>query len=79
MLAPLERLNPVERAVFLLRDVFDFDYSEIAETVGKEEANCRQIARRARAHFGEPVSGIGPRATRRMSCCGRSGGVPSSG
>jgi RNA polymerase sigma-70 factor, ECF subfamily len=56
LLATLERLNPVERAVFLLRDVFDFDYSEIAETVGKEEANCRQIARRARARVGEPVS-----------------------
>jgi RNA polymerase sigma-70 factor, ECF subfamily len=55
LLATLERLNPVERAVFLLRDVFDFDYAEIAETVAKEEANCRQIGRRARARMGEPV------------------------
>jgi RNA polymerase sigma-70 factor, ECF subfamily len=55
LLATLERLNPVERAVFLLRDVFDLDYAEIAETVGKEEANCRQIGRRARARLGEPV------------------------
>jgi RNA polymerase sigma-70 factor (ECF subfamily) len=55
LLAMLERLDPVERAVFLLRDVFDFDYSDIAETVGKREANCRQIARRARARLGEPV------------------------
>jgi RNA polymerase sigma-70 factor, ECF subfamily len=55
LLASLERLNPVERAVFLLRDVFDFDYGAIAETVGKEEANCRQIGRRARARVGEPV------------------------
>jgi RNA polymerase sigma-70 factor (ECF subfamily) len=55
LLATLERLNPVERAVFLLRDVFDFDYAEIAATVGKEEANCRQIGRRARARVGEPV------------------------
>jgi deazaflavin-dependent oxidoreductase (nitroreductase family) len=54
LLAALERLNPVERAVFLLRDVFDFDYSEIAEIVEKREANCRQIARRARARVGEP-------------------------
>jgi RNA polymerase sigma-70 factor (ECF subfamily) len=60
--ATLERLNPVERAAFLLRDVFDFDYSEIAETIGKEQANCRQIARRARARVGEPVSRY--RATR---------------
>jgi RNA polymerase sigma-70 factor (ECF subfamily) len=54
LLATLERLNPVERAVFLLRDVFDFDYSEIAEIVDKAEANCRQIGRRARARVGEP-------------------------
>jgi RNA polymerase sigma-70 factor, ECF subfamily len=43
----LESLNPVERAVFLLRDVFDYDYPEIATIVLKEEANCRQIHRRA--------------------------------
>jgi RNA polymerase sigma-70 factor (ECF subfamily) len=55
LLATLERLNPVERAVFLLRDVFDFDYAEIAEVVGKEGANCRQIGRRARARIGEPL------------------------
>jgi RNA polymerase sigma-70 factor, ECF subfamily len=53
LLPTLERLNPAERAVFLLRDVFDLDYAEIAETVGKEEANCRQIARRARARVGQ--------------------------
>jgi RNA polymerase sigma factor (sigma-70 family) len=52
--ATLERLTPVERAVFLLRDVFDFDYAEIAEMLGKEVANCRQIGRRARARVGEP-------------------------
>ncbi|ABG05293.1 RNA polymerase, sigma-24 subunit, ECF subfamily [Rubrobacter xylanophilus DSM 9941] len=44
----LESLSPVERAVFLLREVFDYGYAEIAEIVGKSEANCRQIARRAR-------------------------------
>jgi RNA polymerase sigma-70 factor, ECF subfamily len=55
LLATLERLNPVERAVFLLRDVFDFDYAEIAGAVGKEQANCRQIGRRARARVGEPA------------------------
>jgi RNA polymerase sigma-70 factor (ECF subfamily) len=46
----LERLNPVERAVFLLRDVFDFGFDEIADIVGKSEDNCRQIAVRARRH-----------------------------
>jgi RNA polymerase sigma-70 factor (ECF subfamily) len=44
----LESLNPVERAVFLLREVFDYDYEEISHIVGKSEDNCRQIARRAR-------------------------------
>jgi RNA polymerase sigma-70 factor (ECF subfamily) len=47
----LERLGPVERAVFLLREVFDYEYAEIAQAVGKDEANCRQILRRARQHM----------------------------
>ena len=46
----LETLSPVERAVFLLRDVFGYDYPQIAEAVGKGEQNCRQIVRRARKH-----------------------------
>ncbi len=44
----LESLNPVERAVFLLREVFDYAYEEIAEFVDKTEVNCRKIASRAR-------------------------------
>jgi RNA polymerase sigma-70 factor (ECF subfamily) len=44
----LESLSPVERATLLLRDVFDYDYSEIAAMLGKSEANCRQILLRAR-------------------------------
>jgi RNA polymerase sigma-70 factor (ECF subfamily) len=47
----LERLNPIERAVFLLREVFDYDYSEIAAALGRTEANCRQILRRAKQHI----------------------------
>ncbi|HEX6673683.1 MAG TPA: RNA polymerase sigma-70 factor [Actinomycetes bacterium] len=46
----LERLSPVERAVFLLREVFGYDYDEIARVVGKREDNARQIAVRARRH-----------------------------
>jgi RNA polymerase sigma-70 factor (ECF subfamily) len=46
----LENLTPVERAVFLLRDVFGYGYDEIARVVDKSEDNCRQIAVRARAH-----------------------------
>jgi RNA polymerase sigma-70 factor, ECF subfamily len=49
-IAVLERLSPVERAVFLLREVFDYGYGEIAEIVGKSEDNCRQIFTRARRH-----------------------------
>jgi RNA polymerase sigma-70 factor (ECF subfamily) len=44
----LESLTPVERAVFLLREVFDYGYDEIATIVGKSEDNCRQVAVRAR-------------------------------
>jgi len=47
----LESLSPTERAVFLLRQVFDYDYAEIAAIVGKSEANCRQMMRRARQHI----------------------------
>src|SRR3954449_502039 len=46
----LERLSPVERAVFLLHDVFDYDFAEIAPVVEKSVDNCRQIAVRARKH-----------------------------
>jgi RNA polymerase sigma-70 factor (ECF subfamily) len=44
----LESLSPVERAVFLLREVFDYPYEDIAQIVDKKEANCRQILGRAR-------------------------------
>jgi RNA polymerase sigma-70 factor, ECF subfamily len=44
----LESLSPVERAVFLLHEVFDYGYDEIAAMIGKSEDNCRQIAARAR-------------------------------
>jgi RNA polymerase sigma-70 factor, ECF subfamily len=47
----LECLSPTERAVFLLREVFDYDYEAIAKTVGKSIPNCRQIVRRARHHL----------------------------
>jgi RNA polymerase sigma-70 factor, ECF subfamily len=46
----LERLTPLERAVFVLREVFGFGFPEIASTVGRSEAACRQLAVRARRH-----------------------------
>jgi RNA polymerase sigma-70 factor (ECF subfamily) len=50
LLMALERLSPLERAAFLLHDVFDLDFEEVAATVGREPAACRQLASRARAH-----------------------------
>jgi RNA polymerase sigma-70 factor (ECF subfamily) len=46
----LERLTPLERAVFVLREVFGFGFGEIASAVGRSEAACRQLAVRARQH-----------------------------
>ena len=50
MLTVLETLTPTERAVFVLREVFDTPYGEVAEAIGKSEAAVRQIAHRARGH-----------------------------
>jgi RNA polymerase sigma-70 factor, ECF subfamily len=47
----LERLSPLERAVFVLREVFGFGFGEIASAVGRSEAACRQLAVRARGHM----------------------------
>jgi RNA polymerase sigma-70 factor (ECF subfamily) len=49
----LESLSPEQRAAFLLREVFDYGYGEIAENVGKSEDNARQLAARARRHVAE--------------------------
>lgn len=59
MLVLLERLTPTERAVFVLREALGFDYPEIAEILGKREANCRKLMSRAKSKMGisekEPV------------------------
>jgi RNA polymerase sigma-70 factor (ECF subfamily) len=47
----LERLSPLERAAFLLHDVFGLDFAAVADTLGRHEAACRQLAARARAHI----------------------------
>jgi Sigma-70, region 4 len=49
----LEKLSPVERAVFLLREVFDYPHEDVARIVGKSPANSRQILARAHAHIDE--------------------------
>lgn len=52
MLVLLERLTPTERAVFVLREALGFDYPEIAEMLGKREANCRKLMSRAKSKMG---------------------------
>ena len=66
MLLVLETLTPTERAVFVLREVFDLDYDEIAEAVDKSPAAVRQIAHRARAHVAarRPRGTVSPAETR---------------
>jgi RNA polymerase sigma-70 factor (ECF subfamily) len=66
MLLVLENLVPTERAVFVLREVFDLAYDEIAEAVGKTPAAVRQIAHRARAHVAarRPRGIVSPAETR---------------
>jgi RNA polymerase sigma-70 factor, ECF subfamily len=50
-LVVLEQLTPVERAAFLLRDVFEYDYAAVAEIIGRSEPNARQLVTRARRHL----------------------------
>jgi RNA polymerase sigma-70 factor, ECF subfamily len=59
LLLTLDRLSPLERAAFLLHDVFDFSFSEVATTLQRSEVACRQLAARARAH----VRAVRPRGT----------------
>ena len=68
-LALLQRLSPVERAVFLLREVFDYGYDEIAGIVRKSEDNCRQIFARARKRIGEgkPRFEVSPRERQELA------------
>jgi len=66
MLLVLETLTPTERAVFVLREVFDLGYDEIADAVGKSPAAVRQIAHRARAHVAarRPRGAVSPAESR---------------
>ena len=64
-LVVLETLGPVERAVFVLHDLFDLPYGEIAEVVGRSEPACRQIAARARRHVADRRPRFDPPAAER--------------
>ena len=50
-LVVLEQLTPLERAAFLLREVFDYDYARVATVIDRSEANCRQLVTRAKKHL----------------------------
>ncbi|MBR0913887.1 sigma-70 family RNA polymerase sigma factor [Bradyrhizobium japonicum] len=53
LMLALERLSPLERAAFLLHDVFDVEFEEVARLLGRNQATCRQLAARGRAHIRE--------------------------
>jgi RNA polymerase sigma-70 factor (ECF subfamily) len=69
LLVVLESLSPVERAAYLLRRVFDYDYEEVSTILGKSEPNCRQLVSRAEEHVRqrrprfEPAPGEAERLT----------------
>ena len=69
LLLTLDRLSPLERAAFLLHDVFDFSFSEVATALERSETACRQLATRARAH----VRAARPRGATPPAAC--SGGI----
>jgi RNA polymerase sigma-70 factor (ECF subfamily) len=81
MLVVLETLTPTERAVFVLREVFGFDYEDIAAAVDKSVANVRQLAHRANEHVQarrkkfEPTSALSAQATERFLMAAASGDV----
>jgi RNA polymerase sigma-70 factor (ECF subfamily) len=64
LLLALERLSPLERAAFLLHDVFDYSFAQVADALGRNEAACRQLAARARTHVREArPRGVSPPRT----------------
>jgi RNA polymerase sigma-70 factor, ECF subfamily len=61
LLLALDRLSPLERAAFLLHDVFDYSFSQVADAVGRNAAACRQLASRARTRVREArPKGVAP-------------------
>jgi RNA polymerase sigma-70 factor (ECF subfamily) len=60
LLLALDRLSPLERAAFLLHDVFDYSFTQVADTLGRNEAACRQLASRARTRVREGKPGVSP-------------------
>ncbi|WP_336957829.1 sigma-70 family RNA polymerase sigma factor [Sphingobium aquiterrae] len=85
LLLALERLSPLERAAYLLHDIFDMDFAEVAGQLGRSEASCRQLATRARTHVqaGRPRfpldAGEGDRLVDAFMAATRSGDVAALG
>lgn len=75
----LEQLQPIERAVFLLREVFDYDYADIAGFLGRSEAACRQAFSRAKKHMGEQRPRYAPTPTSHQELLTRFLGVVQAG
>jgi RNA polymerase sigma-70 factor (ECF subfamily) len=64
LLLALERLSPLERAAFLLHDVFDYSFTQVADALGRNEGACRQLASRARTRVREARPASAPAAGR---------------
>jgi RNA polymerase sigma-70 factor, ECF subfamily len=73
LMLTLERLSPLERAAFLLHDVFDLDFAEVARALDRKEAACRQLASRGREHIkgGRPRFQTSPEEGRRLAAAFR--------
>lgn len=67
----LERLSPIQRAVFVLHEVFEYPFGEIADMVRSTEASCRQIARRARRHMNAGTPRFEPSCSQRNALAAR--------
>ena len=68
LLLALDRLSPLERAAFLLHDVFDYSFTQVADALGRNEAACRQLASRARTRVRDGAAGAVLPARRRSEC-----------
>jgi RNA polymerase sigma-70 factor, ECF subfamily len=77
LMLTLERLSPLERAAFLLHDVFDLDFAEVARALDRKEAACRQLASRAREHLkaARPRFQTSPEEGRRLAAAFREAAV----
>ena len=69
LMLALERLSPLERVAFILHDIFDMEFDEVGEALGRSEATCRQLASRARGHVraNRPRAAVAPEQGRRLA------------